>query len=215
MRGELGISARKQGAAVRAFVGLPLRAPQQAPVVGLIDALRGRPDGDAVRWVNPEGLHLTLRFLGNVPTDRIPELADALRARLDSVEPFAIKLGGPEPFPAPRRPKVVVLGCSPADPVAELAARMEELAVELGFPPERRKFKAHLTLGRLRSRRMPALDIPAPEPAEWAVDRVVLFKSELAHDGARYEPLETFPLESANAVASDHSPLISNETERG
>ena len=155
MRGELAISARKHGAAVRAFVGLPLAAPLQTPVTSLIETLRKRPDGDAVRWVNPEGLHLTLRFLGNVPTERVPELAEALRERLADVEPFAIKLGGPEPFPAPRRPRVVVLGCSPVDPVAELAARMEGLAVELGFPPERRTFKAHLTLGRLRSRRMP------------------------------------------------------------
>ena len=215
MRGELGISARKHGAAVRAFVGLPLGAPQQASVTQLIEALRQRPDGDAVRWVNLEGLHLTLRFLGNVPTERVPELSEALRARLVGVAPFAVKLGGPEPFPAPRRPRVVVLGCSPADPLAELATALEACAVELGFPPERRKFKAHLTLGRLRSRRMPALDAPAPEPAEWWVDRVVLFKSELERDGAHYAPLETFPLESASSAASDHSPLISNETERG
>ena len=203
MRGELGISARKQGAAVRAFFALPLAPAQIAPVLSLIDTLRARPDGDAVRWVRPEGLHLTLRFLGNVPTERIPELADAMRERLEGTPSFAVTLGGPEPFPAPRRPRVVVLGCSPADSVAELAARVEEGVVALGFPPERHRFKAHLTLGRLRSRRMPSLDHPGPEPAEWGVDRVVLFESELAHDGARYAPLETIPLEPAPSAAPE------------
>ncbi len=215
MRGELGISARKYGAAVRAFVGLPLAPALQAPVASVIEALRRRPDGDAVRWVSPDGLHLTLRFLGNVPTEGLPELCEVLRSRLAGTAPFAVKLGGPEPFPTPRRPRVVVLGCSPVDPLAELAGKLEEAAVELGFPPERKKFKAHLTLGRLRSRRLPALDVPAPEPAEWSIGDVVLFKSELEHDGARYAPLESFPLEPANAAAPENSPLISNETKRG
>ena len=211
MRGELGISARKQGAAVRAFFALPLAPAHVASVVSLIETLRGRPDGDAVRWVRPEGLHLTLRFLGNVPTERVPELADALRARLEGTAPFAVKLGGPEPFPAPQRPRVVVLGCSPEDPLAELAEQVEHGVVALGFPPERRKFKAHLTLGRLRSRRMPSLEIAGLEPAEfvqteWLVDRVVLFKSELAHDGARYTPLETIPLEPAVATSGTAAP---------
>ena len=65
----------------------------------------------------------------------------------------------------------------------------------------KRPFRAHVTLGRLRSRRIPALDVGAPEPGEWAVDRVELVKSDLDHAGAVYTALERIPLEPAAAAA--------------
>ena len=213
-RHDLGISARKTGAALRAFFGLPLPAPRQAAVAEWIARLHARPQGDAVRWVRPSGLHLTLRFLGNIPTEDVPRMVEAVREKTAEIEPFTLKLGAPEAFPA-KRPQVVLLSASPEERVSALAAQVDAAVEPFGFPPERRHFRPHVTLGRLRSRRYPELGEDGSErsvggaardAAEWCVDEVVLFKSELARDGARYAPIATIPLESATAAASNDHP---------
>ena len=213
-RRELGISARKTGAALRVFFALPLPADRQAAVAGWIERLRARPQGDAVRWVRPEGLHLTLRFLGNVPTEDVPQLVEAVREKTAATEPFTLKLGAPEAFPA-KRPQVVLLSVSPEDRVSALAARIDVAVEPFGHPPERRHFRPHVTLGRLRSRRYPELGEDgsersvggaAQDAAEWHASEVVLFKSELARDGARYAPIATIPLEPATSAASNDHP---------
>ena len=201
---ELGISARKHGAAVRAFFGVPLVPSLVEPVTALADALRGRPDGEAIRWVRPEGYHLTLQFLGNVDAERVPELADAVVDEVARFPAFAVKLGAPEAFPSVRRPQVVVLGCSPEDPLVELAAAIGRVSERFGHKPEKRPFLAHLTLGRLRSQRLPSLDASAP--GEWLIDRVVFYRSDLEHTGAVYTALETIPLAGATAAAPDAHP---------
>jgi len=191
---------------VRAFVAVPLPAGLRAAIGERIRALHAKPNGDAVRWVRPESLHLTLRFLGNVAVQDVAELAASVGEALSDAGAFSVKLGPPQAFPAPRRPRGIVLGAVPEEPLAGLAARVETAVCAHGFAPERRKFRAHVTLGRLRSRRFPALDRQAPDPSEWWVDRVVLFESELARDGARHRPLETIFLGSATSVAPPTHP---------
>lgn len=214
LREELGISARKMGAALRVFFALSLPAARQADVAKWIARLHARPQGDAVRWVRPDGLHLTLRFLGNVPTEDVPHMVEAVREKTAETEPFTLKLGAPEAFPA-KRPQVVLLTASPEDRVSALAAQVDAAVEPFGFPPERRHFRPHVTLGRLRSRRYPELGEDgsdqsvggaAHDAAEWHVDEVVLFKSELARDGARYAPIATIPLGFATAAAPDIHP---------
>ncbi len=206
MSDAFGISARKHGQAVRAFFAVPLPEALRAGVSQQIASLHAATDGDAVRWVRADALHLTLRFLGNVGVDDVPALTAAVGEALADVDAFAVKLGAPVAFPAPRRPRGVVLEASPEEPLAAVAERIASAIEPQGFAPERRKFRAHVTLGRLRSRRLPALELPAPDPAEWWIDRVVLFQSELARDGARHRVLETIPLGSATAAAPSSHP---------
>jgi 2'-5' RNA ligase len=157
--------------------------------------LRASPGGDAVRWVRVEGLHVTLRFLGDVETGRIPELVDRVRAETSALGPFRIRLGGVHAFPSARRPKVLVLDVGPVEPLEELAEAVERGVVAAGFAPESRRFRAHLTLGRVRGRRLPsATSALTPEEAAWDVREAVLFRSELHHSGPRYTALERLPL---------------------
>jgi 2'-5' RNA ligase len=194
MSEALGPSARRLGTAVRAFFAWePPEAAKQA-LAALVRELRGRPDGDAVRWVQPEGYHVTLRFLGNVPTAEVPALAKSVEGALAGSLRFSVTLGATHAFPSARQPRVVVIQLEPAAPLAALAERVEAGVVAAGLPAEKRRFRAHLTLGRVRGRRLPALAGPVADAGALEVGEVVLFQSDLGADGSRYTPLAQLPL---------------------
>lgn len=143
-----------------------------------------------MRWVRPEALHVTLRFLGEIDAPEAGPLARRASQEVAPLRPFALHLGPAELFPSARRPRVVALGLEPAAPLVELAAAVECAVVAEGFPAEERPFRAHLTLGRVRDRRFPTVAAFAVPAAELAVEEVVLFRSELSPAGSRYTPLE-------------------------
>jgi 2'-5' RNA ligase len=181
-------------APVRAFFAIELGEPARRAAADVARRLRASPGGDGVRWVRPEALHVTLRFLGDVEPARVAPLAGRAARDLAAFRPFVLRLGPAELFPTPSRPRVVALGLEPAVALAELAAAVERAVVAEGFAPEPRPFRAHLTLGRVRDRRFPsvaALEVPA---AEVAVEEAVLFQSELSPEGSRYTPLGRMPL---------------------
>jgi 2'-5' RNA ligase len=100
---------------------------------------------------------------------------------------------------------VIALAAQPEDALAGLAARLEKAAVESGVAPEERAFRAHLTLGRVRARRFPAVLAPAPAGTQ-LVREVVLFRSDLGKAGARYSPLATLALGASAAPRPVSSP---------
>jgi 2'-5' RNA ligase len=165
------------GGPIRAFVALEL---EQALKDGLAQAalgLRGLLPG--VRWVAPEGIHLTLRFLGPSRPEQLQRLEPALAAAARACPPLA--------------PRVLWVGLEAPPALLTLQAACETAARAAGYAPERRPFRAHLTLGRWRERAarplLPALDLGAT-----VLGRLVLFRSELRPQGARYTPLATFAL---------------------
>jgi 2'-5' RNA ligase len=108
--------------------------------------------------------------------------------------PFAMTLGCARTFPTPRRPRVVTVDLGPAGPLGELAAAVERGVVAAGFAHEERPFRAHLTLGRLRSGRAPDLGDAPAVGASSAVSEIVLFQSHLGSGGSRYASLARMPL---------------------
>lgn len=199
------------GGSIRTFLGLELGASPRRRAAALAEALRRSPGGDGVRWVREESLHVTLRFLGATDPDAVPELARCVAGETRALAPFALRLGEPGAFPSPRRPRVIVLGLEPPEPVVALAEAVERGVVAAGFPPEERPFRPHVTLGRVRQRRRAALalDVTAPVtgPDEtWDVVETVLFQSETARTGARYTALERIPLGPAGRTAPSAPP---------
>jgi 2'-5' RNA ligase len=190
------------GGAIRAFFAIELGESARRAAAELARWLREVPGGDGVRWVRPEALHVTLRFLGDIDPARAAPLARRARLEVARLGPFALRLGRAELFPTPRRPRVVALGLEPAAPLEALAAAVERAVVAEGFAPEERAFRAHLTLGRVRDRRFPSVAGAKLAAAEFAVEEAVLFRSELQPAGPRYTPLERIPL----AGASVHHP---------
>jgi 2'-5' RNA ligase len=154
-----------------------------------------------VRWVDPAQLHLTLQFLGQVPDAQAAEIGAQLvpvAARHPAIELAAAGLGA---FPTLRRARVVWAGLTGG--VAELAALAREVGTALeplGFVPEARPFRAHVTLGRVRSphglgRLSRALERGgAAEFGAWTVHDVVLYQSRLRPTGAVYEAIARAPL---------------------
>jgi 2'-5' RNA ligase len=189
---------------IRAFFAVDLDDAARAAAVRLLDRLRDPADG--VRWVRPEALHVTLRFLGDIDPAQVTPLARSVAGELAGLSPFRMELGQVQLFPSPRRPRVVALEVEPAERLAELAGAVERGTRAEGFEPEERAFRAHLTLGRLKPRgraRRGAAPAEAGAPATRGlgakgaacdVAEVVLFRSELRSEGAKYTALERMPL---------------------
>ena len=138
--------------AVRAFIAVRVGVLLRDAVAALLDTLKPRmPDG-VVRWVQPDDFHLTLKFLGNVPETQVPAVLETVRAVASEHWRAEVPVVGAGMFPPRGNPHALWLGLQNGDAlrcVAALHAQMEARVSPLGFPAEKRPFKAHLTLGRV------------------------------------------------------------------
>ncbi len=188
----------------RTFVALPLSDEVHAALGRLQRRLRRRlPDG--VRWVRPEGIHLTLFFLGEIPPVQIEPISAALTAVARHVPPFTLRVGGLGTFPSPHRPRVLWIGVDGGETLPLLHRAVNEALASLGHPPETRPFHPHLTLGRvrrgLRRDELAVLGeafrvemVHPPDLGSTPAEAVILFRSFLKPGGAEYRPLRRFPL---------------------
>jgi 2'-5' RNA ligase len=176
---------------VRAFVAFSIPAALQARIKGLMGDIR--PHVPDLRWVRPEGIHLTLRFLGPTRSEQIQALGPALGRCAATCPRSEARVAGLGVFPARGSPRVLWLGVSLPERVLALQMACEEAAVAAGFPRETRPFRSHLTLGRWRARaRTP--DLPPTDFGPLPLETLVLYRSELLREGARYTPLASYDL---------------------
>jgi len=156
--------------------------------------------GARVRWVRPENLHWTVKFLGEVPWLETGNIAEAAREVCAGHEAFEGRVTGVGPFPPGRRVRVVA---ARMDDLGRMGAVRDDLEPSLegfGVPPDGRGFKAHLTLGRVKGGRRlreltEALDAYADKDfGECYIEELVLFQSELARSGPNYTALARIPL---------------------
>ncbi len=200
---------------VRTFVALELPDEVKAYLGGLQETLlataqRQRLDvGRSLKWVDPESIHLTLKFLGGVDVELLASLERAVESAALGVAAPRLRLVSLGAFPSPRQPRVLWAGLGgDLATVGTLQQRVEAELGKLGFQPEKRPFTPHLTLARLREQAGPderravaALTAAAPGVVELAfiTERLSLMKSELQPSGARYEALHTVHLRRAQA----------------
>jgi 2'-5' RNA ligase len=150
------------------------------------------------RWTRPEGIHLTLKFLGEISDAQVEKVAAAL-SDLGKFEPFPIEVKGFGFFPNGHRPRIFWVGVEAPPSLAELAARVEASMEKLGFPREQRGFSPHLTLARFPvPRPQPALEALLARQADLELGRFeasefFLFESKLSPQGAQYRKLARFP----------------------
>lgn len=151
--------------------------------------LAGRVPTGVVRWVRPEQMHLTLRFLGDTDTGKLPAIQAAMDAVAATNAPFKMRLGGIGCFPNMRRPRVIWVGLSGGEVrLLSLVAALEKELAPLGWEPEGKPFRAHLTLGRVKDERgaagvewaadVPSLAVP--------VEAIYLIESQLKPSGPIY-----------------------------
>jgi 2'-5' RNA ligase len=185
---------------IRAFVALELDDGMRKRLAELIETLRDRFRG--VRWVRPEGIHLTLRFLGYARQDVLDSLVPALRAGADDCAAGAAEVSGLGTFPERGRARVLYAFVTVPDSVLRLQEACEQAAVGVGFEAETRPFRPHLTLGRWSEpARRPAL--PEVDLGRTPLDTLVLYRSQPGPAGSVYTPLQSFALRRSGAAVGE------------
>jgi len=188
----------------RIFAALELPPELQRQLAQLQKDLKGIVPPRCVRWVRPEGIHLTLKFYGEVAEQRLPELQAGLARAARVTSAMALTAEGVGAFPSAARPSVVWAGVQgELAPLQHLQAAVEAEAIGLGFKPEGRGYHPHLTLGRVNEGVRPA-DIRrltdalglarARRLGEFRPDSLSLMKSELGPSGSVYTQLSTVAL---------------------
>lgn len=185
---------------LRCFVAIGIPPEVRSAIDTEMEPLRqmGR---DAIKWVPPENIHLTLKFLGDTSEDRINDIKAALIGAASGIGPIPVEATGSGVFPNQRRPSVFWVGLTAPGELATLKGRIESALAHLGFQPEDRPFRAHLTVGRLRrnvhppKRLMAALkEIKDKSFGTFEITGLRLMMSELKPGGPRYTTLKEISL---------------------
>jgi 2'-5' RNA ligase len=187
---------------MRAFIALPIPEQTRREALALAERLRKGLTfgGPGISWSRPEQYHLTLKFLGDDVPDTPEFLAKAkarLEATLTGAQPVKAEWGRAEALPSVKSPKSIFLGMGRAAErrLAELASRAERAMEPLGFEREEREYKAHLTLGRVKSMRGAHVLADTlqnhsrfrPDPSE--LKHVVFYKSDVSDEGREHREL--------------------------
>jgi 2'-5' RNA ligase len=188
---------------MRLFVAADLDDRVRAAVSGVVGELRAQLEGagiaDQVRWVADDHLHLTLQFIGYVDDERAAAIRSALEPPLASAS-CRVSLAGVGAFPRGGAARVIWLGIdSGAEDLRVVHDEVGRRLESAGCSPEERKFRAHLTIGRVRNpekrlthRYLKGLSLDAP--GAWTIRHVTLYESRLSAAGANYIPLVQTPL---------------------
>lgn len=179
---------------IRAFIAFELPTDITWLAADLQNRLKDQ--GLKLRWVRPQNMHLTLKFLGDVGADRIGAITAAMKAIAQGVPPMALTVQGMGVFPGMRKPRVVWIGVGGATDLLERAHRgVDERLALLGFQREDRPFKAHLTLARINQpvdarRLLETIQMEGGYGARpFQANEMVLFQSVLKPQGPTYTPL--------------------------
>lgn len=183
---------------IRAFIAANLALPVSEEMAKVQSVLQ-KAKGD-IRWVKPQGFHLTFRFLGNTESTRVAPILTALRAAARLHPQFQVRTQGLGAFPSLTRPRVLWARLS-GDGLRELHTKIEAALSSCGFSPEGREFRPHITLGRVRSLRGWSQVLEGIKAylqydfGESPIDKVTLYQSDLGPGGAVYTPLGVAPLD--------------------
>ena len=187
-------------ATIRSFVAVELPEAVKAALTRLQEQVES--GGGGVKWVEPRGVHLTLKFLGYVDEAKVPALVQALTRACEGFVPLEVALSGLGVFPSPSRPRVAWVGLSGGvEKLLRLQEGVEKVLSPFGFPREERAFTPHLTIARLREGVAPqearafgeAFLRASPESVSFKVEGISLMKSQLTPTGALYTRLAFIP----------------------
>ena len=186
---------------IRSFIAIEVPELLRVKMEGVQRDLRRT--GADVKWVRPEGIHLTLKFLGSISPEETEKISQAIAPIVAHWAPFFLRIRGLGCFPSARNPRIIWLGIDQGvEAVLALQKAIENGASAEGFAPEDRPFKAHLTLGRVRSPKGRAALNECLDPHKdveigvFRADQVYLFKSELRPSGAVYTKLCTLAMQN-------------------
>ncbi|NJD61893.1 MAG: RNA 2',3'-cyclic phosphodiesterase [Deltaproteobacteria bacterium] len=192
--------ARRPGEeGMRAFIGIGLPPECRRAITDAVSPFRSRRL--PVAWTPEPNLHVTLKFLGEIPQERVEEIASRLQDAGQGIPPFDLLVEGAGGFPSLRSPRVLWIGIrEPLELVGELHENMENALSGAGFPREERPFHPHITVGRARGRIPPAWGeeysrvLSGQRFGTVGVSSFQLYESRLSPRGAAYAVLRDIPL---------------------
>jgi 2'-5' RNA ligase len=184
---------------IRSFIAINLPEATRQTLAAVQEQLKQY--GTGVRWVKPGSIHLTLKFLGNIDAAQVEDIARAVAQEIRDQSPITLRPAGLGAFPSLRKPRVIWIGMKgEVQRLNEIQVRVDNSLEPLGFVREKRGFRPHLTIGRVKDRRrlqslvdaMVTLDV---EPFNsFDADEIILYKSDLRPTGAIYTKLHRMPL---------------------
>lgn len=182
---------------IRCFAALPIPADARATLVAALKPFQEL--GWPVRWVRPEGVHVTLKFFGEIAQERADAIAESLDFAVAGIGPLALSLSGFGAFPGSDRVRVLWAAVEAPPALELLQDRVETRSEELGYAGEGILFRPHVTIGRVReAERLPRAEtdrlFATPLAAPFTVDRVTLFASAMREGGAEYSELHSAAL---------------------
>jgi len=183
---------------LRTFIALELPDIVREKLVEIQRRFMQRTAG--VRWVKPDAMHLTLKFLGATREDQVSGVAGVLEQTASGVAPFVVDVAGIGAFPNARNPKVIWAGISFDTRLAGFQEQLETGLARIGFPKEKRSFAPHLTLGRVREgaarKELSSIidEYGNENIGRVEASRVIFFRSELMPSGPVYSVLKDINL---------------------
>lgn len=187
---------------MRTFIAIDLSQEIKKVLSRLIEELDEMDkEHKKIRWIKKEGMHLTIKFLGDIENEKISLIEKALKNISEKFEPFVLKLKGTGTFPPrSKNPRVLWIGIKEEETLKALQYQIEAELEKLSFPRESRKFHPHLTLGRVKvfsSLRQTLLLLEKYRErifGEMKVEKITFFQSKLKPTGAEYSILSEFEL---------------------
>jgi len=183
---------------IRSFIAIELPQQVKEGLAGLRNKLE-RIEHKFVKWVDPDGIHLTLKFLGNIPFKRVMEIKEAIEEAVQGVSPFRLEICGLGAFPNFKQIRVFWIGVGgDLDKLSALQRQIDSALNPLGFTPEAHPFVPHLTLARIKESASPGdrktfaelvSSVTFENRYEIEVDAISLMKSQLTPEGAIYTRL--------------------------
>jgi len=186
----------------RVFCAIELPASVRAVVLRHIADLNDAAPGARASWAREATLHLTLKFLGEIPIASVPTFSNAVARAVAGVSPFSVRLSETGAFPRHGQPRVLWIGVDDvSQKLADLQSRLEEESEAAGYAKEERPFHPHLTIARLRDLRDAKALARAHkemqfEPVEIPVSELVVIRSELSSAGSKYTIVSRHALSS-------------------
>jgi RNA 2',3'-cyclic 3'-phosphodiesterase len=153
-----------------------------------------KPHWEGVKWESYEKFHVTLKFLGEVDESRLGDVEKTLSEGIQAVSPFKMAITGFGGFPSLRRPRVLFVDLSNHSELLKFQLELEERLEGVGFARENRKFKSHITVGRIKGYSSVRGSFPSPDPLSFKISEIAIMRSILHKKGSEYTVLSLFTL---------------------
>lgn len=188
---------------MRTFIAIDFPDDILEKIAKIISFLRSQTPEKALKWVDKDNLHMTLKFIGEIREDSLPDIQSLMTRALQGHDFFKISIGRLGMYPNHNNPRVVWLGITAEETLFTIQRKLDLTLQDAGIPSEKRAYSPHLTIARLRRDMDPTAtrligetlsQFKVDSPGSVLVRQILLYQSQLTSSGPIYSPLLTFPL---------------------